>query len=71
VGRAGLLFAEAKLFNKFERVFVLELVKMLAAKEIHVPLCPFFTPNKDVETAILLDPVCLMSVRVCKAKINC
>lgn len=37
---------------------------MLAAKEIHVPFCPFFTPKKDVETAILLDPVWLMSVRV-------
>lgn len=51
-------------FSKFEWVFVLELIKMLAAKEIHVPFCPFFTLKKDVETAILLDPVWLMSVCV-------
>lgn len=51
-------------FNKFEWVFVLELIKMPAVKEIHVPFCPFFTPKKDVETAILLDPVWLMSIHV-------
>lgn len=51
-------------FKKLERVIVLELIKVLVAKEIHVPFCPFFTPKKDVEAAILLDPVWLMSVRV-------
>lgn len=45
-------------------MFVLELIKMLAAKEIHVPFCPFFTLKKDVETAILLDPVWLTSLCV-------
>lgn len=45
-------------------MFVLELIKMLGAKEIHVPFCPFFTLKKDVEAAILLDPVWLMSVCV-------
>lgn len=60
----GCLQKRGCFFNKFERVFVLELIKMLAAKEIHVPFCPFFTPKKDVETAILLDPVWLMSVCV-------